>query len=411
MSSLTINFFRTASVRIFQTSSFNKAPKLHQFRCFQTSFNLQSSSILEYSPNAKLNKSVAEKFTRLPLPDSVCLVEYVWIDGTGQKTRSKARTLDFVPKNHQEVPKWTFDGSSTYQAQSENSDTALRPVAIYQDPFRGGNNKIVLCETYSDDGKPTPSNHRHYCFEALNKISEQEPLFGIEHEYQLMDVDGRPFGWPSMHGEPAPAGPYYCGVGAKEAYGRDIAEAHYRACLYAGIDHEGINAEVTLAQWEYQVGTCKGIKCADDSWMARYILDRVAEEFGVSVSLDPKLLPHWNGAGMHTNFSSKSMREENGIKHIEAAIERLSKKHREHMEVYDPNGGRDNIKRMTGRHETADFNVFSWGVASRKVSVRIGRSVAEKKKGYFEDRRPASNADPYAVCNALVRTIFLDGGR
>lgn len=404
-----MNLLRIATVRIFQTTTL-KNTKLNHLRCLQTSVTHLSSHTLEYSPNAKLNKTVAEKFSRLPLPDKTCLVEYVWIDGTGLKTRSKSRTLDFVPTSHQDVPNWAYDGSSTYQAQTENSDTTLCPVAIYNDPFRGGKNKIVLCETFKYDGKPTETNLRHNCYEAVNKICDHEPLFGIEQEYQLMDVDGRPFGWPCMHGDPAPAGPYYCGVGAKEAYGRDIAEAHYRACLYAGVDHEGVNAEVTLAQWEYQVGVCKGIKCADDNWMARYILDRVAEEFGVSVSLDPKILSHWNGAGMHTNFSSKLMREENGITHIETAIKQLGKRHLEHMQVYDPNGGQDNLKRMTGKHETADYNVFSWGVASRKVSVRIGRSVAEKKKGYFEDRRPASNADPYAVCNALIRTIYLDDG-
>lgn len=147
----------------------------------------------------------------------------------------------------------------------------------------------------------------------MESAKDAAPWFGIEQEYTLLDMDGRPFGWPKC-GFPGPQGPYYCGVGASKVYGRDIVEAHYRACLYAGINIAGTNAEVMPSQWEFQVGPTEGISAGDELWVARYLLHRVAEEFGVVVTLDPKPMEgDWNGAGAHTNFSTKAMREENGI--------------------------------------------------------------------------------------------------
>lgn len=364
--------------------------------------------VLVHSPNYKMNKVVLDKFLSLEQPENKVQATYIWIDGTGENVRSKDRTINFVPQHPSELPIWNYDGSSTWQAEGANSDVFLVPVAIFRDPFRRGNNKLVLCDTYKHNKKPTESNNRKSCLEAVESAKEAVPWFGIEQEYTLLDMDGRPFGWPKC-GFPGPQGPYYCGVGASKVYGRDIVEAHYRACLYAGINIAGTNAEVMPSQWEFQVGPTEGVHAGDELWVARYLLHRVAEEFGVVVTLDPKPMEgDWNGAGAHTNFSTKPMREENGIIEIEKAIDKLSKAHLRHIQAYDPKGGKDNERRLTGKHETSSIHDFSAGVANRGASIRIPRGVAEEKKGYLEDRRPSSNCDPYSVIEALVRTCVLD---
>ncbi|KAF5321094.1 hypothetical protein D9619_000774 [Psilocybe cf. subviscida] len=282
---------------------------------------------------------------------------------------------------------WDFDGSSTNQAPGNDSDVYLRPAAIFKDPFRGGDNILVLAETYNNDGTPNRTNYRHHAAKVMEQAKEEVPWFGLEQEYTLFDADGSPYGWPKG-GFPGPQGPYYCGAGTGKVFARDLIEAHYRACLYAGINISGINAEVMPSQWEFQVGPCEGISMGDHLWMARYLLVRIAEQWGVKVSFHPKPLQgDWNGAGCHTNFSTKAMREPGGIKVIEAAIEKLSKRHNEHIAVY----GEDNDLRLTGRHETGHISDFSSGVANRGASIRVPRHVAAQGYGYFEDRRPASN--------------------
>ncbi|RWS20395.1 glutamine synthetase-like protein, partial [Leptotrombidium deliense] len=330
---------------------------------------------------------------------------YVWIDGTGEGLRSKTKTINFNPKSPDELPIWNFDGSSTWQSLGKNSDVYLLPAALYADPFRGGNNKLLMCETVDYTKNPTPSNKRRTCFDAMKKCATEYPWFGIEQEYSLLaGDDAYPLGWPKQ-GFPGPQGPYYCGVGAGKVFGRDVVEAHYRACMYAGIPIAGENAEVMPSQWEFQVGTCEGIAIGDDLWMARYLLHRVAEDFYIRVTFDPKPIPgDWNGAGAHTNFSTKSMREKGGLKHIEAAIEKLRVHHDRHIKAYDPKEGKDNARRLTGKHETSDIHTFSSGVADRGASIRIPRQVADEGFGYLEDRRPASNCDPYVVSEAIVRT-------
>lgn len=208
---------------------------------------------------------------------------------------------------------WNFDGSSTEQAPGDNSDVYLRPVAVFPDPMRGVPNILVLCECWNADGTPNKFNYRHECAKLMETHAEHKPWFGLEQEYTLFDMEDRPYGWPK-NGYPAPQGPYYCGVGAGRVMCRDIVDAHYKACLYAGIKISGTNAEVMPAQWEFQVGPCEGIEMGDHLWMARFLLHRVAEEFGAKISVQPKPIPgDWNGAGLHTNFSTKEMREEGGM--------------------------------------------------------------------------------------------------
>ncbi|XP_025114076.1 glutamine synthetase-like isoform X1 [Pomacea canaliculata] len=354
------------------------------------------------------NKQVLDKYLQLEQPDDGIMAEYVWIDGTGEGIRSKCKTLNAEPKSPKDCPVWNFDGSSTYQAEGSNSDMYLYPVALFRDPFRRGKNKLVLCEVYKYNKKPAETNRRKTCAEAMEKAKDTHPWFGIEQEYTLLDYDGHPFGWPK-NGFPGPQGPYYCGVGANKVYGRDVVEAHYRACLYSGIKIAGCNAEVMPAQWEFQVGPCEGIEMGDHLWVARYILHRVAEEFGVVVTLDPKPMEgDWNGAGAHCNYSTQAMRGPGGVAEIEKAIEKLSKHHVRHIKAYDPREGKDNERRLTGFHETSSIHDFSAGVANRGASIRIPRQVSEDGCGYLEDRRPASNCDPYSVTEVLIRTTVLN---
>jgi len=309
-------------------------------------------------------------------------------------------------KSLDDLPVWNYDGSSTGQAPGRDSEVYLKPVAIYPDPFRRGNNVLVLCETCLPDGKltPIPSNTRNQCAKTMARAKDAKPWFGIEQEYTLFEQDGiTPLGWPSG-GFPGPQGPYYCSIGSENAFGRRVVEAHYRACLYAGIKIAGCNAEVLPGQWEYQIGPCEGIDSGDQVWMSRYLMHRVCEEFGVIVSFDPKPKSgDWNGSGAHTNYSTEAMRVDGGFDEIIKAIEKLGKRHNEHIAVY----GKGNERRLTGAHETAPITKFSYGVADRGSSIRIPRQAKLEGKGYFEDRRPAANMDPYLVTGMIVTTTLL----
>ncbi|KAI1274081.1 glutamine synthetase [Xylaria sp. FL0933] len=299
------------------------------------------------------------------------MAEYIWIDAHGH-VRSKSKTITKTPENGQfkpeDLPVWNFDGSSTDQAPGNNPDVYLRPVAVFPDPMRGIPNILVLSECWNADGTPNKYNHRHECANLMEAYAEHKPWFGLEQEYTL-----------------------------------DIVDAHYKACLYANIKISSTNAEVMPARWEFQVGPCEGIEMGDHLWMARFLLHRVAEEFGAKVSVQPKPIPgDWNGAGLHTNFSIKEMREEGGMQHIEAAIKKLEGRHQEHIAVY----GECNELRPTGGHKTGAIDKFSFGIANRGASIRIPRECAANGYGYFEDRRPASNADPYQITGIMMETVF-----
>jgi len=339
------------------------------------------------------------------------LAEYVWLGGSetcmgGFDLRSKTKTLEKKPTSVSELPVWNYDGSSTEQAPGSDSEVLLKPVAIFSDPFRGGDNILVLCEACLPDGKltPIPTNTRTAAKAIFDKKLEETPWFGIEQEYTLFKTDKKtPLGWP-VGGEPGPQGPYYCGVGAENAFGRKVADLHYKMCLHAGVKIAGQNAEVMPGQWEFQIGPCVGIDQGDHLWMARYLMVRVCEDLDICVSYDPKPIPgDWNGAGCHTNYSTQKMRDAGGYPAIIDAIEKLKLKHQEHIKVY----GEGNERRLTGAHETAPITEFSYGVANRGCSVRIPRQAEADQCGYFEDRRPASNCDPYVVTSKIFDTTCL----
>ncbi|DBA69172.1 TPA: putative glutamine synthetase glutamine amidotransferase [Trebouxia sp. C0005] len=316
------------------------------------------------------------------------------------KTKVIQEPLGMNPKDY---PDWSFDGSSTGQAEGNNSDCILNPVYVTPDPIRGDDNVLVLCEVFYPDGTPHETNTRAK-LEALidDKVRAEAPLYGFEQEYTLLTKGGQPYGWPNG-GFPAPQGPFYCGVGSEAVYGRQLAEAHMDACVRAGLIISGINAEVMPGQWEFQIGPVGPLEVGDQVHLARYLLHRLGEDFNIVATFNPKPMKgDWNGAGAHTNFSTESMRKEGGMAAIDAAIERLSKTHPEHISQY----GTGNELRLTGKHETCDMNTFRSGVADRGASIRIPLPVQRKGYGYLEDRRPSANVDPYTVARLLIKTCL-----
>ncbi len=331
-------------------------------------------------------------------------LEYVWLDGykPTQSMRSKTKILDgskFKGKL-KDCPMWSFDGSSTQQAEGNSSDCLLKPVRLFPDPSRR-DGFIVICEVLNADGTPHESNGR-----ATINDDDNDFWFGFEQEYVLWDIEHHtPLGFPANGYFPAPQGPYYCSVGAEFAVGREIVEEHMDYCIDAGINIEGVNAEVMKGQWEYQI-FAKGAKEAGDQvWAARYLLEKVAERYGVRVNLHPKPVKgDWNGSGMHANFSNTELRTSGKKKVFEEICEKFKPKKRikQAIAAY----GADNEQRLTGLHETQSIDKFSYGVSDRGASIRIPIAAVENKwKGWLEDRRPASNADPYRVAANVINTV------
>ena len=341
-------------------------------------------------------------------------VTYIWVDGT-KPTQTLRSKMKIVPNNKEllaveDVPQWSFDGSSTHQAVGGNSDLILQPVCIVRDPITGNGNYLAICDVFNPDGvTPHESNKRAKLVEAMKNYGDKhDPWMGFEQEYTLFD-GASPLGWPDR-GYPAPQGPFYCGVGADEIFGRDLVERHAQACLDAGIMLYGINAEVMPGQWEFQIGY-RGIEgeaadpltVCDHLWLARWLLYRLGEDYGITATLHPKPVKgDWNGAGKHTNFSTKEMRDpKTGMDTINKAIKSLEETHDEHIKVY----GHELDTRLTGLHETAHISKFEAGIGDRGAAIRIPRPVATQGFGYIEDRRPGANANPYEVAYMLVKTI------
>lgn len=338
--------------------------------------------------------------------------EYLWIDGSQptQQLRSKARVLE-LPDNPRaaDLPEWSFDGSSTEQSAGDDSDCILAPVRVYADPFRGPGSVLVLCEVRHPDGRDHQSNRRADLWQRLADGGSQfDPWLGFEQEYTLFR-GGRPLGFPE-NGYPGPQGPYYCGAGAGVVFGREVVEAHLKACINAGVMIYGVNAEVMPGQWEFQIGyrgaegeTSDPLRAADDLWVGRYLLHRISEQYDVCVSFDNKPMKgDWNGAGMHTNLSTIQTRDPRaGSDAIESLVAALELMHDEHIVHY----GDRLDERLTGMHETCDIGTFRSGIANRGASIRIPLSVASKGYGYLEDRRPGANADPYTVASCLIDAV------
>ena len=329
-------------------------------------------------------------------------LEYIWLDGYEPvaNLRGKTQVKEFGSfPTLEELPLWGFDGSSTRQAEGHSSDCVLKPVAVYPDPTKD-NAVLVMCEVLLPDGSPHPTNSRATIFD------DPDAWFGFEQEYFLFR-DGVPLGFPEGGGFPAPQGKYYTGVGYDNVgdVAREIVDTHLDLCLAAGINHEGINAEVAKGQWEFQIFGKGSRTAADQVWMARYLLLRLTEQYGVVVNWHCKPLGmdvDWNGSGMHANFSTKHLREVGGKDYFEALMAAFDKFKNEHIAVYGP----DNHMRLTGLHETQSIDKFNYGLANRGASVRVPHSLVNSGyKGYLEDRRPNSQGDPYKIASRILQTI------
>ena len=323
-------------------------------------------------------------------------LDYVWVDGLDAPlVRSKTKivgNLDGVP------PVWNFDGSSTNQATTEDSERLLQPVRVYK--FHD-NRTIVLCEVMHPDGTPHSSNHRHTLTTSIAVAGHNKGLWlGYEQEF-FLTFNGRNILWNEDGSEPVQDTRYYCSSGGPIRY-RDLIRDFADTCNDVGIQVVGYNTEVSPGQWEYQVFGDDPIKAADDLWVSRYLLELAAEEYGLGVDFHPKPHKGWNGSGMHTNFSTKKMRATGGKELFDKIIKNAGNLHTQHMEQF----GLDNAERMTGGYETSDYDKFSSGVASRATSFRIPSATAKTWKGYVEDRRPSSNCDPYRVTKCVFEYVI-----
>jgi len=368
-------------------------------------------------------------------------VEYIWIDGSTptQTLRSKtkiipANSLDvrsdamtstapyvvkfvddhgdhYLAPTAETLPLWSFDGSSTNQADGDSSDCVLKPVFVCPDPIRGKGNYLAMCEVFEADGvTPHHTNTRaklraifdnpDYAGAMVHEFNGA--WFGFEQEYTLFS-GATPLGFANDRRFPAAQGPYYCGVGADEVYGRELAEEHAKKCFDAGLTISGINAEVMPGQWEFQVGPVTALEGGDMLWIARWLLYRIGEEYGINATLDPKPVPgDWNGAGMHTNFSTENMRTPGGMTFINGWCKTAASEDRiaAHLAAYG-----DGLEmRLTGKHETCSITDFKYGVSDRTASIRIPVQTAVDGHGYLEDRRPNANACPYAVATEMLET-------
>ena len=328
-------------------------------------------------------------------------LEYIWLDGYTPTQNMRSKTKVEEHENFQgtleELGDWSFDGSSTLQAEGGSSDCILKPVAIYPDPARV-NGYLVMTEVYNADGTPHETNGR-----ATIDDSDDDFWFGFEQEYFIMDTKTQlPLGFP-VGGYPGPQGMYYCSVGGKNTWGRDLVEEHADLCIEAGLNFEGINQEVAAGQWEFQLFAKGAKKAGDEIWVARYLLDRLTESYGYYIEYHPKPIKgDWNGSGMHANFSNTTLRTCGSKETYEAICEAFRPVAKEHIAVY----GAYNDQRLTGLHETASINDFSYGVSDRGASIRIPIITVEKGwKGWLEDRRPASNGDPYKIAARIIKTV------
>lgn len=321
-------------------------------------------------------------------PEKLFQATYVWMS-RGGVFRYKIYTLSSLNAdgdfdNPDLYPTGTFDGSSTGDAEVGSSDLRIKPCAVYRDV--DGVGVFVLCDI---DTAETPRANLLTLIENRKVFGAESCWFGFEQEYFLLPFES----------ESEQDAFHYCSPTSET-----IPQHHYNECRQMGVHITGWNCEVAPNQYEFQV-CAAGVSAADDLIMARWVLLRVCQEHDKGLLLVPKPIPVYNGSGLHTNFSTPQMRTSpGGWSTMLKSVGLLRDRHNEHMEVY----GDGNEERLSGMYETSAFDTFSWGIGSRDTSVRLQKVMKGEDKGFIEDRRPASNANPYVVCYALVNTCVLD---
>jgi glutamine synthetase len=329
---------------------------------------------------------------------STRILEYIWLDSVNN-FRSKIKVIPDLSK-YDICQEWNYDGSSTGQAYTESSEVIILPCDFFSNPLIE-NSTLIICDTYDKNRIPLSNNNRWNANKIFNKNKEEEPWFGLEQEYFMFSYDESLQAFLPLGFSPGVTqGEYYCSPIKQDKLATQISEEHLIACIKAGIKISGINAEVAPGQFEFQIGPSTGIEAGDHLLAARYLLERIASKYDVYISYDPKPSPEYNGSGCHINFSTKSTRTEGGLDIIQEYIDKLNLKHMEHMKVY----GKNNERRMTGLHETSSYEHFTYGVGTRNTSIRVGYETLKNNCGYFEDRRPASNIDPYLATSKIFET-------
>jgi glutamine synthetase len=324
------------------------------------------------------------------------IADYVFVDGDG-KFRTKNR-VDEITGDYLIFGDFSTDGSSTGQtSESGNTEIILRPVFTTRNPLRTIESYIVLCETYDAvTNEPLPSNSRADAakFFRQEDVEAMDIWFGPEQEYYFRPMILRQETYVET-------GSHYCGIQVNPVQ-QQVVEKHLEACMMADLNFYGTNAEVSQDQWEFQLGPCSGIVAADQLMVARFLLEKIAANYGYNVCYDPKPFKSRHGSGCHINFSTNDTRmEETGAENIVKLMPKFLETHQHHIDAY----GEGNELRLTGKCETASIAKFSFGVGTRNTSMRISNKVMQNKCGYVEDRRPAANVDPYKAMLRIAQTL------
>ena len=338
--------------------------------------------------------------------------EYIWLDSENNiRSKTKILNIDIELKNNDKkpseleiiqslmnvslYPNWNCNGK---HLGDEVSEIIIHPVFVSLDPFKKAPNVLILCDTYNLDGNPTKYNNRYSVNKLFNKHENLKCLFGFEQEFHIMKLGDNFTLLPNktmIKGEPVKATKYYCSNGSMNAFGRNLVNRAVTLALEAGLSCGGYNSACGPAQWEIQIGPVQyGVCAADHLILLRFILSRLSENLDIHISLLPKPSEDIDSISYcHTNFSTESMRDSNGYTHIQNSIEKLKQTHSRDLEIY-------------GKTDIEIHNNFTTDVTNRNVSVRIPTESKKNNKGYFEDRRPLSNCDPYLVCEALLNSVL-----